>query len=1499
MMRNSDSTIASTLQHYNNLFFHEAGYISSASNPSITFQILRAGALFSTAYIPIRHSTLDIFNIHNTPPKMAAGGWRPWPLQGWYMLLSTTLYLLLLLLSQLLIHFCTGPAGCPILGAPSPTQPSLTDRIVYQALPPAFAVLFSFVWLFIQHDIFRLEPFFQLSSGGGVLAEDSLLLQYGFVAPWEAAWTAWRRRHAVVMLAVGFGVVNSYGLGPIISGTFDQTMVVVERGVVGGGRGFAPVEAQEVWSAGVPENYTDGVFERVAHRRTLPAWATEEYVLAPVGGIGSEEGKGKGGNETLFAKTTLYEADLSCEAARSVVSAGPYTDNATAAWGGEIAEFWWSQNLRHVFHVYVEPPAGLALPSVRVTLCFVDRDYYMNANRLERDKNKGQPAIPPNDSPAFRTDRGNCTRVFMMEHSHTDSAPRTGNIGDWIGHSDVLADGTFWNLWMGGFDAEGTWTFNDTTPFDPKHAAAQATFCRPRYTAQEVVAAVDPTGAVVPHALERVGDRREWDGFQKGAFEDRFRYRFPRIASDGNEQSPTDAFRTQVLFDASAPAAPRHMQFGDASPGSAALVEVGRYAARTMCKPERRLDAGSMLESTDAPKRCAALPAKTLVTYAALLAEGHEDGAKLLRPDFAQARLRRTFRMLFAFAMAGAMAGARVEEAAAAPAVEVVRRAVYRGFRVNEAWVRVGQIVLGLCALMLGVLWAMERRRALALECDPGSIGEALHVLEGSPELRAQFEGAEFRSPRELRQALRAAGCRYRARPKPGGGMAVDVALPDASHRAGDAPAPRDRMWLKVSDWQLSRLYGVLLALLTAALALCVFLAYYYARRLNGLPTLGSTRSLRYKLLYTYTPFLLSSSLGPILVGLCSVHCVIAPFDLLQRRQRAPSATILTTDFDRRPPQMQLFSALRFRQLTIAGLCIAFAAANVLTVTMASLFSPFVRDATVGGVAMNVTALPVFDYPNVVPGVVISAFLENITNANTETTTWTTPAFYIVPFAPANLTAATAGGTNLTSAPPKSFTGRTLAIGIDVLCQPMAVVPKTGEDPSSTSGWGALSIKDAMRPEATRFLDWGTYHHGAYPYDQWANYTNPARNIPQIRAAPTTEMEFVWWEFPFDPALTPPYARELAILGVNCNLTARAAHVTATVDHATHKVLRTTDHDFLGAADTERLFNAYMNIAVQGATTAVGMLKEIMHRALVSADTGLAGCPASFCLVNYLLKRANPKTSARPRGVDTFLPARAEIYGSLEDLVRRMTVVGLKLYSSPNATSTEPAWEVTSGSGSGSSNNIVISVERVGVNAPMFYASIGLLAYLLLVLLYRVAKHHTMQGHVPTSLAGVYALIYAAEGVVDHAMPCGTGRERKRAFTAGALGFGEFVRCSVGVAGAVAGTGRAGYGVYVERPQVKKVGGSISGSEGAVVAVVGPASPLLPQQQQHTTHTTPQQRHQERILSEVASFVSTSTIDVGDDADDDVVGGSGRPHDHDRFSYEYEGYIDEEEYARL
>ncbi|CAD0047049.1 unnamed protein product [Aureobasidium pullulans] len=131
------------------------------------------------------------------------------------MLLATISTIIIL---QSLLYKSQTQGG--ILFAPSIDELPLSVTFGYRYAPTIIAVIYGFLWSWIDHDTKRMEPYFQLCSPGGASAEEILLLQYplDFIAfvPFRAA----RRKHWSVFSAASASIIVSWTLVPLQAAIF-------------------------------------------------------------------------------------------------------------------------------------------------------------------------------------------------------------------------------------------------------------------------------------------------------------------------------------------------------------------------------------------------------------------------------------------------------------------------------------------------------------------------------------------------------------------------------------------------------------------------------------------------------------------------------------------------------------------------------------------------------------------------------------------------------------------------------------------------------------------------------------------------------------------------------------------------------------------------------------------------------------------------------------------------------------------------------------------------------------------------------------------------------------------------------------------------------------------------------------------------------------------------------------------------------------------------------
>jgi hypothetical protein len=68
----------------------------------------------------------------------------------------------------------------PLVFAPTIDDIPASSSFAYLFFPTVVAVIYGMVWSWVDLDVKRLEPYFQLSKAGGAAAEESILLSYPF-----------------------------------------------------------------------------------------------------------------------------------------------------------------------------------------------------------------------------------------------------------------------------------------------------------------------------------------------------------------------------------------------------------------------------------------------------------------------------------------------------------------------------------------------------------------------------------------------------------------------------------------------------------------------------------------------------------------------------------------------------------------------------------------------------------------------------------------------------------------------------------------------------------------------------------------------------------------------------------------------------------------------------------------------------------------------------------------------------------------------------------------------------------------------------------------------------------------------------------------------------------------------------------------------------------------------------------------------------------------------
>ncbi|KAI8714510.1 hypothetical protein NCS52_01170900 [Fusarium sp. LHS14.1] len=168
--------------------------------------------------LPLQHKstvTTKIEAITSEKDSNSTKGWKPLSLSTPILLAVIALTLLLAAAVETIAQRSAAQGGLAL----SPTLDDLPGyaKFSYLYVPTIIAVLYSMIWSWIDLDVKRMQPWFELSKPKGATAENSLFLdyQYDFVAlvPFKAA----RSRHWPVFFGGTAMVIVFWVLTPLQS----------------------------------------------------------------------------------------------------------------------------------------------------------------------------------------------------------------------------------------------------------------------------------------------------------------------------------------------------------------------------------------------------------------------------------------------------------------------------------------------------------------------------------------------------------------------------------------------------------------------------------------------------------------------------------------------------------------------------------------------------------------------------------------------------------------------------------------------------------------------------------------------------------------------------------------------------------------------------------------------------------------------------------------------------------------------------------------------------------------------------------------------------------------------------------------------------------------------------------------------------------------------------------------------------------------------------------
>lgn len=435
---------------------------------------------------------------------------------------------------------------------------------------------------------------------------------------------------------------------------------------------------------------------------------------------------------------------------------------------------------------------------------------------------------------------------------------------------------------------------------------------------------------------------------------------------------------------------------------------------------------------------------------------------------------------------------------------------------------------------------------------------------------------------------------------------------------------------------------------------------------------------------------------------------MVVPYKALEAGDASYSKS-LAVDYDRTPPHFQLVRALYTRQFTLAALTVAILLSNVLSVALAGLYSSTIEVPKIPrshNVLQNIT---------VARGEMYFELSKNL-SSTTYSPTWTTPEYYIDP--PYKL------------APSGEGEYSTVGFGVDVACS--LVAEERIAFPCSNNTWYANKTTTpvdckAIRPANNRLIildPCGTVT-SKYLELRW----NGSCGDRILQNSACTDKVFpAWGENLLYKSTTQLTRDDPHFVVLNCTVTDKIVHLTTTVtDGQVHTLSN------INPLDATQLASLYHTPN----TTAIAPLSRSFAEVLAKSINDEAPIFGNHPIgrINYLMAISNPAVVRTPSN-DTHLPNAAIAVPTFSDILRRLFAIFVRisaddLFFPPGAApASVSTTEVT---------------YRVHMNSVNFALAVSILMFAIgvIIALY-LTQEEAVVGHLPWSLAGMYAHLYAS-----------------------------------------------------------------------------------------------------------------------------------------------------------
>ncbi|KAL0635400.1 hypothetical protein Q9L58_005608 [Maublancomyces gigas] len=919
-----------------------------------------------------------------------------------------------------------------------------------------------------------------------------------------------------------------------------------------------------------------------------------------------------------------------------------------------------------------------------------------------------------------------CAHNIYNDDSEPDGNPwgRFKSPGDGLYRFSFIEPWTTW--FMGGYPSE---TYSLSSGFGncsnkhtflilwvrdkPVPPNVTALFCEASYWSQPVQIVVDmPAGLVVK--VRTLGNRTPFHGFNIPRFEE--------LITTGKMAPPPSDLDPLG----------RRVKFG--------------YA------PTRFPDPGSQLARKYPSRASKNLPyigqlEKNSISGFVMARQRNDSLFELLDPEKLAVAYTDAFKMLFSFAVEFEMIDTTQHSAKT-----VTRSFLTEAFVVNMLWARLS--VAGFVMIILfGVcLMVVSRNRVCVIDGEPGSIAASLMMISHNRALTDDLNNAEYLGPRGLRKQLIRVGNRYQLR-NFGRGPQIHVI-----GKSGSSSLDKSRVLLnpilvesddrnlvphqRRASWLMSSPAGGLFLLaFTGLLSLVIVI---YVSRLSTVAPLGSLASMgplgsfRYKLLFSYTPTVLSMLIAPFWTELGMYACMIMPYETL-RKGSARSSQSLTVDYDGMPPHLQLVRALQTRNPILVIIILAILLTNLLAVSLSGLFS-----LTAGSevISTNTSRMEIFQstYSGTytLRNEAVYLLLVNLSSSAGRAPPWVTPEFFVLPFD--NVDTTIESTSHILSRKSSSW-----GLGVDISCQFM---PENMLDVQSTDA-----------PEGLGFIM--TVSHSC----DFGQYFLPAFSTPgsdfALESKTCPGMFVVGWieqlPNPRPTSSSDLYLNETDHIVLLCNWSYKTAEMLVTVD-GYNRVLELHKTDSKSWSPST-LMALRRNSSTSNDTGppifgARGLMHGFMdgislisnpeyayNSSYVHGSRVPSNLPQAMYLINYLMLLIEPNIR-RHLTNHSYLPVDTLVIKTFEQVYTSLFALHLQ-------TGYDQLFE-NIGVRRHTMGTTTIARSRVAISTAMFAITTGILAFFILALGVFYGKrpgHHL--SYLPTTMAGAFALLYASNTLED------------------------------------------------------------------------------------------------------------------------------------------------------